>query len=114
MNTQTKLVTLAHIGLGGGGLFVALATYLWMALTDDGYNPALVAHIERTILIITGAVLLPWLIAGIGLLYQQRWARVWLIVWSFLLLPVVPVGTLLGGWALWVLLKKRVPGTQPL
>jgi hypothetical protein len=95
-------------------MFAALATYLLIALTDDGYNPALVTHIERTILIITGAVLLPWLIGGIGLLYQQRWARVWLVVWSFLLLPAVPVGTLLGGWALWVLLKKKASETQPL
>lgn len=50
----------------------------------------------------------PGVIAGIGLLKFQRWARILAIVVAVVNLLVVPVGTIVGVYALWVLLNKEV------
>jgi len=49
---------------------------------------------------------LPGVIAGIGLLKFQPWARILTIVLSALHLLNVPVGTSLGVYGLWVLLQQ--------
>jgi hypothetical protein len=49
---------------------------------------------------------LPGLLAGIGLLKRKNWGRVLAIVVSFLNLLNFPLGTLLGGYSLWVLFQE--------
>jgi hypothetical protein len=49
---------------------------------------------------------LPRLIAGIGLLKYRPWGRILTFVVSILGLIDFPVGTGLGGYALWVLLHR--------
>jgi hypothetical protein len=48
--------------------------------------------------------LLPGIVGGLGLLQGKAWGRVLLIVLSSLTLLGIPVGTLFGAFALWVLL----------
>ena len=48
----------------------------------------------------------PGIIGGICLLKRQNWARMLIIILSFLNLIVVPFGTALGIYALWLLLKE--------
>jgi hypothetical protein len=48
---------------------------------------------------------LPGFIAGYGLLRQREWGRILAIVIAFLNLLNFPLGTLLGIYALWVLLQ---------
>ena len=50
---------------------------------------------------------LPGIIAGIGLLKLQPWARILAIVISALNLLNVPIGTALGVYGLWVLLQAE-------
>ncbi len=50
---------------------------------------------------------LPGLIAGIGLLTMQRWARFLTIALSALELLHFPFGTILGVYGLWVLLNEE-------
>ena len=50
---------------------------------------------------------LPGIIAGIGLLKLQPWARILAIVISALDLLNVPIGTALGVYGLWVLLQAE-------
>jgi hypothetical protein len=52
------------------------------------------------------AVSLPGLIAGIGLLKFKPWARILGIVLSAINLINIPIGTIFGGYGLWVLLSK--------
>ncbi|MFN7924357.1 MAG: hypothetical protein U0Q16_29915 [Bryobacteraceae bacterium] len=47
------------------------------------------------------------LAAGIGLLYWKQWARILAIVASVAGIWEFPVGTLLGGYGLWVLTNKE-------
>lgn len=49
---------------------------------------------------------LPGIIAGLGLLKFQPWARILTIVLSALNLLNVPVGTAIGVYGLWVLLQQ--------
>jgi hypothetical protein len=52
-----------------------------------------------------GVLSLPGLAAGFGLLARQAWARVLAIVVAFLGLLNIPLGTLIGIYAIWVLLQ---------
>ena len=45
---------------------------------------------------------LPRLIAGLGLLYEKEWARIFTMIVSIIGLVDVPVGTALGIYGLWV------------
>jgi len=54
---------------------------------------------------IMGALTLPDFIAAIGLLARKRWGRILGIVVGFLNLPGFPMGTLVGGYAIFVLLQ---------
>ena len=49
---------------------------------------------------------LPRLIAGIGLLKYQNWARILTLVISVLGLVDMPIGTAIGVYALWVLTHR--------
>src|SRR5262249_58220724 len=62
-------------------------------------------------LIIAPVYLVPGLVGGIGLLQAKPWARMVILALSALLVLLIPAGTLLGGFGLWVLLgseAKRV------
>jgi hypothetical protein len=49
---------------------------------------------------------IPGLVAGWGLLKFRPWARILGIVVSILGLLVIPIGTIIGIYGLWVLLNK--------
>jgi hypothetical protein len=53
---------------------------------------------------------LPALVAGIGLLARRSWARIFGIVVSVFTLCAIPVGTLIGGYAIFVLIQDAAPG----
>jgi len=50
---------------------------------------------------------IPSLIGGLGLLKLKSWARYLVLVLGFLNLPGIPVGTALGIYTIWVLLKDE-------
>lgn len=49
---------------------------------------------------------LPGLLTGYGLLVRKPWARTLGIVVGILNLAAVPVGTIIGGYTLWILFEK--------
>ena len=49
---------------------------------------------------------LPGLLAGIGLLRRRNWGRILAIIVSFLNLLNFPIGTVIGGYSLWVLFQE--------
>lgn len=50
---------------------------------------------------------LPGIIGGIGLLKYQGWARILVLILSFLDLLHFPFGTAVGIYSIWVLLNKK-------
>jgi hypothetical protein len=50
---------------------------------------------------------LPGLVGGLGLLYNKNWARIVVMIVGILCLPNFPLGTALGIYTFWVLLRPQ-------
>lgn len=68
-----------------------------------------VTGLALTIILLLFSV--PSIICGWGLLRHRRWARLLGIALAAIALLRVPIGTIFGAYALWVLFSKR---TEPL
>ena len=95
----------------GNAIFLAIGAFVFLVLTSVGL--AVDDPEARPILLVLGpalglflsAIALPGLLAGYGLLTRKPWARVLAIVVAILGLLNFPIGTLIGVYALWVLLS---------
>jgi hypothetical protein len=117
MDTHVKVLGALQIAFGAFGLFSALVLVLvfGVASTAVGVSSDPDTAIALPIVGITGVALvtlllvlsLPGLVVGIGLLRRRPWARIAGIVLSILGLMIVPFGTVLGVYGLWVLFSKE-------
>ncbi len=122
MTRYRPAVAWTHIVLGGLTLLPAFILPLvfggvWSlvaANADDAQVSAIlgltfgaVLMVVLSVLAISGGVSLA---AGIGLLRKKPWGDVLTIIASVLHLANVPVGTLVGGLSLWVLLVREPRG----
>jgi hypothetical protein len=117
MTTHVKVVGVLYIALSTIGILSALFLALVFG-TASGIVGATAdaegAAIALPIIGLTGTMLvvflvvtsLPGLIAGIGLLKGLPWARIFAIVVAIINLIHIPVGTIVGIYALWVLFSK--------
>jgi hypothetical protein len=117
MVTHVKVLGVLHIVIGACGVFLAL--FLMMLFgSASGLVGASASPDEAAIAIpiigLTGVGLvsftlltsIPGLVAGWGLLKFRPWARILGIVVSILGLLMIPIGTIVGVYGLWVLLNK--------
>lgn len=74
-------------------------------LFAEGRDAVILGGIGAVFAIFIGVLGVPSLLCGWGLLTYRRWARVLGIVLSILHVPNFPLGTLLGGYGLWVLMN---------
>ena len=117
METHVKVLATLQIVMGAFGLLLALILVLVfggaagiVGAVDDPE-----AAIAMPVIGITGMALvtffvvlsLPGVIVGIGLLKFRPWARIGGIVLSILGLMVIPFGTIVGVYGLWVLFSKE-------
>lgn len=121
MRQHVKILAVLHIVLGCLGVLAAL-----VVLTIFGGLAALAGMsnhggiggdefpatpffgiLGAVIMVVILVVSLPGLIAGIGLLNFQPWARILTIIISALELPAFPFHTALGIYGLWVLLSNE-------
>ncbi|HLX45817.1 MAG TPA: hypothetical protein VKR43_20380 [Bryobacteraceae bacterium] len=118
MQQHVKILAILHIVLGGLGLlgalivmavFGGLAGVAGMADHADGGLIAggVLGLIGAVVTVVVLVISLPGLIAGIGLLSFQPWARILTIILSALELPGFPFHTALGIYGLWVLLSNE-------
>lgn len=52
---------------------------------------------------------LPGIVAGVGLLRRRNWGRILALLVAFFSLANVPIGTIIGLYAFWVLLQDAAP-----
>lgn len=120
MEQHVRILGILHIVFGSLGILLALGMLLLfggiaglVGATDySGHahiSVPILGWIGGLIFIVLLVLSLPGLIAGIGLLHFQSWARILTIVLSVLDLIHVPFGTALGIYGLWVLLS---PGSE--
>lgn len=111
-DVQQHVTFLAWLYIIGHAVFLAIGVFLFMLLTGIGlavndpdarFVLPLVGTALGTLLIALG---LPGLIAGYGLLTVKPWARVLALVIAILNLVNVPIGTIIGAYACWVLLQQ--------
>ena len=113
MDTHVKVLGALQIALGIMGLFgAAILTLIFgIGATAVGTSGEPDAAFALPIIGLTGMALvtflvvlsLPGIIIGIGLIRRRPWARIAGIVVSILSLMMMPFGTLVGVYGLWVL-----------
>lgn len=111
MQTHVKVLGWLYIVLGILGILTAIVAFVLIAGGGliSGDNTAItVTMIVGTIV---GAIIFlisaPGVVAGIGLLYYQNWARILALILGIINMPGFPVGTALGAYSLWVLLQDE-------
>lgn len=95
--------------LVGGFLFIVIAG--GGLLSGDPEAMAITSIVGTVLAIVFVLLAIPEIIAGLGLLKYQRWARILTIIIAVLDLIQFPVGTLIGIYELWVMLDEK---TMPL
>jgi hypothetical protein len=90
--------------LGGAFVFILLAGI--GAASGDSQALGILGIIGTAVGMLLAALALPGLAAGYGLLRRRAWARVLALVLSILALAGFPLGTLVGAYAIWVLLQN--------
>ncbi|MGH3118566.1 MAG: hypothetical protein ACRD09_04540 [Vicinamibacterales bacterium] len=117
MDTHVKVLGVLHIVLGALGVFGALVLMLAFGsaggIVGASADPD-DARIALPIIGLAGAGLVafvlltsvPGIVAGWGLLKFRPWARILAIVLSIFALIMIPLGTIVGVYGLWVLLNK--------
>jgi len=111
MEKHVKIVALLHIGFGFLGIIAA--TIVYVAVVGGGIISG--DHEAMFITSIVGTVIagfltfvsLPGIIGGFGLLQHRSWAKILLMIIACIELIEIPVGTLIGGYSLWVLLNDE-------
>jgi hypothetical protein len=118
MTTHVKVLGGIFIALSAFGICAALFLALAVGTATGIVGAAADAHDAAVALPIIGfagtalvvfllVVSLPGLIAGIGLLKFQPWARILGIIVAILNLIHIPIGTIVGIYGLWVLFNKE-------
>ena len=104
---------LGWLNVVGGGMMLAIgivcATAFGVAgmLSGRGEEAMVFGGVGTLIVAIMAVLSLPALVLGWGLLTWKPWARTLGVVLSILHLFSFPVGTLMGGYGLWVLLNDE-------
>jgi hypothetical protein len=116
MDTHVKVLGALQIAMGALGLFAAVVLVLVFGVASSavGMSGDPDSTIALPIIGVTGVALvtflvvlsLPGIIIGIGLIQRRPWARIAGIVLSILGLMMVPFGTIVGVYGLWVLFSK--------
>jgi hypothetical protein len=120
MQQHVKILAVLHIVLSSLGILaglIAMAVFgslaslaNWSESSQNGIGAVsggLLGLLGAAGLLVIFCVSVPGLIAGIGLLSYQPWARILAIIISALDLFVPPLHTALGIYGLWVLLSNE-------
>lgn len=94
-------------------VFLLVGGFVFLLLTGMGVaiqEPEAFGIMAIVGLIVAGlltVMAVPGIVAGAGLLARKSWGRILAIVMGVLSLTNVPVGTLIGGYVIWVLLQEE-------
>lgn len=100
----------------GHALFLLIGVFVFVLLTGigtatrDPETMFILSVVGTSVALLLCGLALPGLLAGYGLLRRKSWARVLALVVAVLGLFNVPVGTLIGAYAIWVLLQQAADG----
>ena len=111
MRTHVKavaIINLCYSALWLIGSVVFLFSGMFGSLTSGSLIGAVVGTIASALIaVVIGALGVFGLVASFGLLNYQQWARYLIIAISTYRLFKFPIGTLIGGYSLWVLFNDE-------
>jgi len=93
-------------------LFLLLAAFLFTLLVGIGVavgDPEarrILAIVGTSLAVLLTALGIPGIVAGAGVLARRSWGRILAIVVAVLSLLNFPIGTIIGIYAIWVLLQE--------
>jgi hypothetical protein len=116
MDTHVKVLGALNIAFGAFGLFGALVLIVVFGGTaglvgasgepDAAVAVPIIGIAGMAVVAFIALLSLPGIVVGVGLLKLRPWARIGGIVLSLLSLMMIPFGTILGAYGLWVLFSK--------
>ena len=105
MNIHVKILAILHIIFGILGIIISLALLIIISFFPEKIQTAWITY--------AASIYLIWsvfeLIGGLGLKKHLSWARIIILIIGFVSLMVIPVGTIVGIYTLWALLKIKKP-----
>ncbi|MGC1389809.1 MAG: hypothetical protein WA816_02135 [Bacteroidales bacterium] len=112
MKKHVTVVGAIQIGFGVLGLIAAVAAFFALNFArsqvgDDEVASGVLKLLSISVPVLIGFLSTLGLVGGIGLFTYQSWARYLVIVVSALGCLNIPIGTLKGVYALWVLLQDE-------
>ena len=112
MENHVKVLGLSFILAGGFGGIASLMFFLLFAgpASVSAYGP-LIGFMVTGWMWLLLILAVPAIVLGIGLLYMRPWSRPIGTVIAILELMNFPIGTIIGTYALWVLMSED---TDPL
>src|SRR5262245_42744021 len=113
MDTHVKVLGSLQIALGVMGLFAAIVLVFVfggvssvVAAEGDTHALSIIGFTGMALVTVVAAVSVPSVIIGIGLVRFRPWSRIAGMVISILSLMIIPFGTIIGAYGLWVLFSK--------
>lgn len=112
MKDHVKVIGILWVIFGVFSLFLSLLAFLFFfgvaeIPNVDDVGPGvlrIIGIIASSFLAVIG---LPQIIGGLGLMRYREWARILMLVVSFISLPHVPFGTFLGVYTMVVLFNRE-------
>jgi hypothetical protein len=111
MEKHVTAVAALNIGFGALGLLIAIIVFVAVVgggvISGDPETMGITAIVGTSIAFFFVLVSVPEIIGGIGLLKRWPWARILVLIISFIDLINIPFGTIIGIYSIWVLLKDE-------
>jgi hypothetical protein len=101
------IVAALSIGFGALGIFIALIVFVAVVgggvLSGDPEAMSITAIVGTAVAGFIALISVPDIIAGIGLLKRKSWARILALIIACVDLIMIPIGTIIGAYCIWVL-----------
>ncbi len=111
MEQHLTVLAVLHIAWSAMGLLSAVIIFTFVAgggmLSGDIEVMTITTTIGSSIAFLLTITNLPGLIGGIALLKRRNWGRILTLIVGFLYMLIVPFGTVLGIYTVWVLLSDK-------
>ena len=106
------ILGMLHIAWGSLILLIGILAFMFFAgiglFTGDPQAMGILGIVGTVAVLFMGAIALPGILAGVGLLQRREWGRIVALVVGIVSLIDIPIGTALGVYTIWVLLDEDI------
>jgi len=111
MERHITLVAILNIGFGALGILIAIIIFAAVVggglISGNQEVIAITSIVGSAIAILIFIISMPQILGGVGLLKRWYWARILMLIIAAMSLINIPIGTIVGGYTIWVLLQDE-------